>query len=222
VPPQGASAIQSAPLRVAIDVGDKDNNGIEDWRDDFVTTEPIVVNTNDSSSEVYTQPDTITGKLGINFIQNIIRAKGYGEFGPSEDEIIGSTINDLERQTSFLIYDTPDILIQENWVEADIRTYANAVASVINQNEVPEIEYELATLQDAVNRNDRGRLSELKTLADMYKNTLEETLAIPVPSILVKQHLDLINTYLAIHKDIEAMTLSFDDPAYTLLRLKRR
>ncbi len=218
---QEANAISSAPLRVAIDVKDEDNNGIEDWRDAFVTTQPIIVDPSDTEREAYVPPDTITGKLGINFVQNVVRAKAYGEFGPSQDEVISNTINDLERQTSFLIYDTPDIQIMEKWEEQDIRTYANAVASAITRNNNSELEFELAILQDIVNRNDRSRMSEIESLASVYKNTLEDTLEIPVPAIFVKQHLDLINTYLAIHKDIEAMTLSFDDPAYALLRLKR-
>ena len=218
---QEANAISSAPLRVAIDVEDADNNGIEDWRDAFVTTEPIVVDTTGSEGEEYVPPNTLTGKLGINFVQNIVRAKGYGAFGPSQDEVISNTINDLERQTSFLIYDTPDIQIMQEWQEQDIRTYANAVASAMTRNNNADLEFELAILQDIVNRNDRSRMAEIESLATVYRNTLKDTLAIPVPEIFVKQHLDLINTYLAIQKDIEAMTLSFDDPAYALLRLKR-
>ncbi len=218
---QGANAISSAPLRVAIDVEDADNNGIEDWRDAFVTTEPVLINTTASSSDDYTPPDTITGKLGINFVQNIVRAKGYGAFGPSEEEVIGTTIKDLERQTSFLIYDTPDILIMEEWNEGDIRTYGNALASAITRNSNADLEHELTILQDILNRNDRSRLSELEKLTEVYAKTIQDTLVVPVPRIFVKQHLDLINTYLAVQKDIEAMTLSFDDPAYSLLRLKR-
>ncbi len=38
---------------------------------------------------------------------------------------------------------------------------------------------------------------------------------------MVKEHLDLINTFHAIHKDIEAMSAAIDDPAFALLRLKR-
>jgi hypothetical protein len=107
------------------------------------------------------------------------------------------------------------------WQEQDIRTYANSVASAITNNSDANLENELIILKDIINRNDRERLNELKKLEDVYRKTLEDTLKIPVPSIYVKQHLDLINTYLAIQKDIEAMTMSFDDPAYALLRLKR-
>ncbi len=218
---QTATTIEAAPLRVAIDVEDEDSNGIEDWRDSFVTTEPILIDSAGAEGETYTPPNTFTGKLGVNFFQNILTAKTYGEFGDSQEEIIDTTVNDLERQTSFSIYDTPDIIVIEEWTESDIRTYANSLASAINQNDAPDLDHELAILQDIVNRRDRSRFDELKKLSEVYRGTLEDTLSIPVPKAFVKQHLDLINTYLAIHKDIEAMTFSFDDPVYSLLRLKR-
>ncbi len=46
-------------------------------------------------------------------------------------------------------------------------------------------------------------------------------LAIPVPRPLLKEHLDLINTYEAVYQDIEAMTLSLEDPVVALLRIRR-
>lgn len=49
----------------------------------------------------------------------------------------------------------------------------------------------------------------------------DESLLVPVPKLFLKQHLDLINTYEAIYKDIYAMTLSLEDPAVALLRIKR-
>ena len=42
-----------------------------------------------------------------------------------------------------------------------------------------------------------------------------------MPRQFLKTHLDLINTYEALHKDINAMTLSLEDPAIALLRIKR-
>ena len=64
-------------------------------------------------------------------------------------------------------------------------------------------------------------MSELVTLASVYKNYRDGMLQIPVPAILTKEHLDLINAYHALYNDIDAMTLAQSDPAVTLLRLKR-
>jgi hypothetical protein len=49
----------------------------------------------------------------------------------------------------------------------------------------------------------------------------DATLAIPVPAFAAKQHLDLINTYHALYESISAMAISFEDPALTLIRMKR-
>lgn len=215
---QQATVAESGPLRVPIEVTDADNNGIEDWQDEFVTAEPIVL---DEDVVAYVQPDTLTSKLGINLIQDVFRAKTYGTFGRSNEEIIDDTINNLAIETSFPIYDTLDIRIMSEWDNDDIRNYANAVAQAIIRNNEADLENELFILQDIMNRGDKSRLEEIKRLAAMYDRMVQDTLAIPVPAIFAKQHLDLINTYYAINRDVDAMTMSFDDPAFTLLRLKR-
>ncbi len=204
--------------RVAITVTDNDNNGIEDWRDDFVTTEPVILN---SSTTVYTPPDTLTGQLGINFMESIIRARGYGPFGRTDEEVISDTVRILEKETAHELYDTPDIIISQDTSDAAIRSYANAMAEAISRNSIPNLESELVILQDILSRNSIDRMAELESLTEVYSRTRDDSLNVPVPAFLVKEHLDLINTYHAIHKDIEAMTKSIDDPAYTLLRLKR-
>jgi hypothetical protein len=44
---------------------------------------------------------------------------------------------------------------------------------------------------------------------------------VPVPRLFLKQHLDLVNSYSALHQDTQAMSEVFEDPAVTLLRFKR-
>lgn len=216
---QQATVGSAVTQRTAITVLDEDNNGIEDWRDEFVTTEPIFLD--NTSAEDYELPTTLTGKLGINFMQDIIRAKQYGDFGRSEQEVIDDTIKALEIETSHELYDVLNIKIMREWTDDDIRNYANLIANAIVSNDVPGVRDELLILQDILNRKDESRFEELETLANVFKNTRDDTLAVPVPAFLVKEHLDLINTYHAVHTDIAAMQYSFEDPTYTLLRLKR-
>jgi hypothetical protein len=49
----------------------------------------------------------------------------------------------------------------------------------------------------------------------------DTALEIPAPAFAVKQHLDLINTYHALHQSISSMALSGEDPALALIRIKR-
>ncbi len=217
IPQPAAVALGSQP-RAPIAVVDNDNNGIEDWRDDFVTTEPVVL---DQASSTYTLPTTLTGKTSIGLLENYVRSKNYGPFGSSEEEIITNTVNYLAKETEIKFYNTPDITIMETWDDQDILNYANVVASTIYKHNVADTEGELAVLYDILSTNNSARLGELTALSEMYKNYRDDTLLIPVPAFLVKEHLDLINTYHSLHEDIKAMLLIFDDPAVTLLRLKR-
>jgi len=216
--PASVVAVETTP-RVAITVTDNDQNGIEDWRDTFVTNEPIVL---PQTEEPYEPPDTLTGQMGVNFVENYLRAKTYGPFGRSQEEVIENTVDVLAEQTAHELYDTPDISIIREWDDEDILTYANTLALAITNNNKAEItEGELFILYDIVTNENSNRLGELEALADTYQQMRDTTLNIPVPAFLVKEHLDLINTYHAIHKDIEAMTLANDDPAFALMRIKR-
>lgn len=211
------AAIKPAP-RVSIAVTDENNDGIEDWRDDFVTTAPVLL---DRATTTYTAPETLTGQLGINFMQNIILARGYGAFGRTDEEVIEDTVDVLSKETAHDLYDTPDIIILDTWTDTDIVNYANEAANTITRNNIPYMESELIILKDILDSNDPARLTELQSLAEVYRKNRDETLKIPVPAFLVKAHLDLINTYHAVYKDIDAMTLALEDPAFALLRLKR-
>jgi hypothetical protein len=135
--------------------------------------------------------------------------------------VIGETLRSLEEQTSVSIYDIPDIKLIRNWDGDSIRDYANAVATAIIENNESDLDYELYILQDIVNRQDESRFDELRSLAELYRLTRDAIVEIPVPEIFAKEHLDLINTLHAVHHDILAMTYTFDDPAFALLRLKR-
>ncbi|MCA9362069.1 hypothetical protein KC906_01720 [Candidatus Kaiserbacteria bacterium] len=220
VPVQQTAHIPNSALqRTPIAVTDSDDNGIEDWRDEFITTDPVILN---KAPVDYTPPDTLTGQMSIDFMENIIRSKGYGPFGRTEAEVIDNTIEQLQlKSVNDKIYDTPDITIMEIWDNNDLVNYANTLAATIYRHNVPNMDGELEILYDVVQNGKKERLAELRTIAEVYEKYRDDTLLIPVPDFLVKQHLDLINTYNAMYHDISSMTLALEDPAVSLLRLKR-
>lgn len=214
-----AAVPAAVPERVAIAVTDNNNNGIEDWRDEFVTTKPIVT---DQISVDYTPPQTLTGQMSIGFMENIIRAKNYGPFTKTQDEVIANTIDYLAKETTIDLYDTSDIDIMTKWNDQDILNYANTVAATLYRHQAPDInESEINILHDLVTNGNKERIADLEKLQEAYRGYRDDTLLIPVPAFLAKEHLDLINSYNAIFEDIKAMTLVYDDPAVALLRLKR-
>jgi hypothetical protein len=107
------------------------------------------------------------------------------------------------------------------WTDEDIKNYANAMANAVLTNNVAGVDSEINIMDDALNNGKTERLKELEVIAEIYTNTLEDSLAIPVPAPFLKQHLDLINSYRAVQEDIAAMSLAVTDPMVTFMRFKR-
>lgn len=215
-----ASSIQSeAPARIAIPVTDKDENGIEDWRDGFFTAKPIELR--GATSSPYIPPTTLTGQLGISLFQNVVRSRNAGALGKTDEEIVATTAATLSQEVSDTIYGLADILIIEEWTDADIRNYANTMGGILLNSKAGEHENEIDIYNDIMTRGQSERMSELEVIRDDYLMFRDESLKVPVPRLLVKQHLDLINTYNAMYSDVNAMTLGYKDPVVTLMRLKR-
>ena len=207
----------SAPARTAIAVTDADENGIEDWRDTFVTTEAFI----DTATTTYELPTTITGQLSIQFLEGMLRAKQYGPLGKNKEAVVEGTVDALTKATEQELYDTRDVIIMSTWTDDDIKNYANAMANAVLTNNVAGVDSEINIMDDALNNGKTERLKELEVIAEIYSNTLADSLAIPVPSIFLKQHLDLVNSYRAIQEDIAAMSLAVTDPMVTFMRFKR-
>ena len=209
---------QVASVRSAIPVKDNDNNGIEDWRDVFTATEPVVIG---EPSASYTAPTTITGRLGVNLFEDYVRSKNYGPFGRSQEEVVTDAVNKLARDTEQIMYGLNDVSIMDTWNDTDIKNYANVMGSSILQNGKKDTDSELAILADIISNEDSSRKEELAVIAGFYKTMRDQALATPAPSIFTKEHLDLINVYEALYQDISAMQYSLEDPAVALLRVRR-
>ncbi len=209
---------QKASLRTAIPVTDEDGNKIEDWRDEFVISEPIVIDSEETGP--YEPPTTLTGQTGVAFFEDIVRSHSYGP-AVSDEQIVSQTIGALKQKTSQGIYDTPDVKLLHASDGETIRTYANAVALAIMENSATDLDTELLILRDVANRRDESRIDELRDLAELYRLTRDAVIEVPAPKTLLKEHLDLINALHAVHHDVLGMTLTFEDPAYAIMRVKR-
>jgi hypothetical protein len=210
------ATVSTAPERVIIPVIDSNNDGIEDWREDFV----------DNTVEIYTDkeyepPTTLTGQVGIAFLESYIRSEGYGEFGQTKAEIVEDTVKKISKFGSDTVFDIKDIVISENDSPEDVRLYANQLASIIIDNNVEGLDHELVILQEAINTQNKEKMGELVTIANVYMQMRDNSLNLPVPRQLIKQHLDFINVSHALYNDIEAMSKSIEDPMLSLVRLKR-
>lgn len=218
--PNSIIVVEEAPPRSAIAVSDKDGDGVEDWQDQFLTSEPIIIDKNQGE---YTPPDTVTGQMAINLMQNFLSTKING-FGPSQEKIIADTVDNLKKEAEYKMYSVKDINISSNSSDEAIKSYGNAMANAVLDNATTEkTRSEIKILNDIINKNDvtDEDIKDIQTIAKVYKNTLDDSLIIPVPKEFTKEHLDLINVYNALYHDVEGMTKIVDDPVVALLRIKR-
>jgi len=205
--------------RIFIPIVDSDQNGVEDWREDFVSETPLIID--ESTSTVpYEMPTSLTDQVGIQLFKSILEAKTMGKVGPSQTEIVQKAADQLRKTVKDVIYG-PNNVTTIPISPTAVRTYGNTMAQIILNNNQPDSENELTILDRAVKSEDPEELKKLIPLALMYKNLRDQSIVTPVPEPFLKQHLDLINTYQALYKNLSDMQLVFSDPVVALMRVKR-
>lgn len=222
---EGAPAtITAAPEREYIEPTDSDGDGILDWEEglqgkvfDTIST-PTELSTGDGSE--FKNATTVTDIFAREFFEGFIKAKIPGAPQQNQEEFISSAITSAERQTRDVLFTRSDIIVSTETDFDAIRRYGNRIAEIANSYPVPAIN-EAAILQHALDTDDPTFLENLSPIEDAYQGMVKETLSLPVPSTVIKQHLNLLNTYKMILTDVEAMQLAFIDPLYTLVRMKR-
>jgi hypothetical protein len=138
----------------------------------------------------------------------------------SKEQLVSSAIVSLEHESRDTLYTLKDIIPDQASDLSTIREYGNALAVIVERHSIDNIN-EAVILKRALDANDPEMLEALGPIRQAYENMIRDTLALPVPLPLVRQHLDLLNTYQAIQSDIHAMEQAFNDPLLTLLRVKR-
>jgi len=211
---------ETSPIRTQIEVFDVNEDGVQDWQEEFVSATPVIFN----YTEEYIPPSTLTDQLGVTYFQNSLSAKTYGSFGHSQNEIIKDTINGavLNAATDKL-YSLKDIKVTEVVSGPTVRNYANSMASALINNNDPTAKNEQEVLRSIASKGNLNEddLNNLKKLEKVYEKTIADSLKATVPKSLVKEHLDVLNTYQAIYADISGFTQLENDPLVALMRLKR-
>jgi hypothetical protein len=221
IPHQAVTAppVYAATERATIEVTDIDQNGIEDWRDEFFTTPEIFIDP--ATSSEYTLPDTLTGITAIELMENAVYARQAGPLGKKPEEVAERLVADLVSETEQTIHGVADITIIEDWNDEDVVNYANTMAASLIAHDPGGLDHEIDIVLDIVQNQNLERVQELERLATAYQNYRDDALLIPVPEHLVKEHLDLLNAYEAIYTDISAMYTALQDPAKGFMRIRR-
>lgn len=206
------------PERDFISVTDSNNDGVEDWREEFVMQEPIELPTS-TTTVAFAMPNTVTDQVGMQIFESFIRSKTNNIPTQSNEDIVAKTAGRIQGVAQDTLYTARDVTIIATDPVA-IRRYGNTMGqSMINHNVVSEGELEI--MYQAVQTSDEAKLAELAPLAEMYRKLRDDAIATPVPDRFVEEHVLLINAYHAMYRNLTDFQIVFKDPIIALLRIKR-
>lgn len=223
-PPESSSnvavAFTSAPARVFVPVSDSNDDGVEDWREQFITAPAVVPAEADAVSDFI--PTTLTEQVGVNLVEGLLKSIVAGPVVKNREEVVADNVERLSRAaTNDKIFDVRDIIISPDSADQAVRQYGNTLASILIDNSIAMDSTELYLLDQYLTNGDVASLQKLKTLTEVYRKFRDNTLNTPVPRLFVKEHLDLINVYNAVLVSLEAMTKVEADPIIPFMRLQR-
>ena len=202
-----------------IAVSDANNDGVEDWREEFVVQAPIQLPAS-GTPVAFTMPTTVTDQVGIQVFESLLKNKANVQFNQSNEEIVGRTTDKVKNLAQDTLYTRESITVVPTEPVA-IRRYANMMGQSLITNNVTDSEGELEIVFAALQTNRQEDLKKLEPLAEMYKKLRDDALAAPVPERFAEDHLNLINAYHAMYRNITDFQMIFDDPLVALLRIKR-
>ncbi len=205
--------------RTFIPVNDTNNDGVEDWREEFVVQAPIELPATGTPT-TFAMPTTVTDQVGIQVFESLLKNKANVQFTQTNEEIVGRTTDKISGLAKDTLYTRESITVVPTEPVA-IRRYANMMGQSLITNNVTNSEGELEIVYAALQTNNQESLEQLKPLAEMYKKLRDDALAAPVPERFAEDHLNLINAYHAMYRNITDFQLIFEDPLVALLRIKR-
>lgn len=199
-----------AAIRTFISVKDSDSNGIPDWQESFA------LGTIDLNASTTNATTTRTGLLASALAYELISGEG------NTDDVLAKLSGDLATESLDTQYTEADIKITTDNGQEAWRKYGNQVAAIANAYPLPaNTPNEVEILHQAFLRNDPTILAQLDPAIAAYDAMVKDMLALPVPSSLTKEHLSLINVYVALLNDLKAFRQAYEDSLPAVLRFRR-
>jgi len=210
------ASVTSAP-RGHIAVTDSNGNGIPDWQESLITTDVILIN---QATSTYEKPTTVTGKFGVDFLEEMLRAKSLDVFGATNDELVAEATTNLAKEAIDALLTEADVFVIEETNPEILKSYGNHVASIL-LSQSSGSENEVIILQDSLRYGNKERVKDIAPITASYVAIVNSIMQTPVPRTYLKEHLDLLNALNAVKEDVRSMEKMYNDPMYTFIRLKR-
>lgn len=181
------------------------------------------------ATQILKLPSTLTEALGQEFFSEYMRLKqeSNGELSEyDKTELVNSMMSGLNNfQNKISDYLKSDIKIASLDDEKTIKEYGNNLALIIKKYFDPLPETEMTIFAKALKESEGGskesNLTNLEPIANAYRNTAKEIVALPTPASFADSHLKLANYFNNIAKEINELQDFSKDPAQTMLAFKQ-
>lgn len=213
-----AIVVTAAPDRNPIPIADSNGDGVPDWQEALQVTDALEIR---DTTTTFIPPETLTDQFALEFFEQMVRNQNYGEFGKSPEELVATFSTSLANEAVDEVIGLDRIVTSGDNSPEALAAYGEAVARVILAHDDPSNENEAVILERALRDNNPDELAKLDGKIAVYSSLLKETLVIPAPNSVSREHLILVNAYQAILTDLYAMRDAFADPMLALLRMKR-
>lgn len=205
---------------------DTDHDGVSDGEEINQNRNPLVPGPNDflligtEENATSTEPDTLTFKIGKEFLLKYLSTKNMESLTESQKkEIVNSMLANLVSKKTPVKYTASDIKISDDNSKENVKKYVNDLGkafktfAAIEKNEVAIF---LEILEDENNEN-REKINELKKNKMFYEKAIYEISHLSPPRKYAKIHLDILNNFNNATYAISKMELIYDDPATSLI-----
>jgi hypothetical protein len=102
----------------------------------------------------------------------------------------------------------------------DLLNYQNAITAVFTKYWPTEDTDEFGILYETFSKDNPATLSKLSETIAIYKNALDNTLALSVPQTVVTEHLAVVNALSVYIETLKMIQLAYTDPISSLAGLK--
>jgi len=223
----------AAPQRIYQDEKDTDGDGIRDWLEELIGTNPLVSDASSTASTTVashpgtTTPfvaDTETKKFAVSFFDDVLKAHGGKNLSDQEKKaILDSSVGRFVSLSTSTLLTRNDIEITQASDADSIKAYGNALGTVIVQDgkNDQKVESELVILAQALKDDNASELTKLAPIKAGYARMITDAEKVPVPEGLINEHLLFINSLEAVRADIEGFEKTFSDPLMSYVRFKR-
>ncbi len=235
------SATSTHDLLVSYASKDTDADGLPDWQEALYATDPndahsvradildgqavaqglvapkfaTATTTTDTTAipGVESGPDTLTDQFARELFTQYVSQAGNSTPTP---ETIASFVeqavaNLTARNSSVNEFDQSDVKTSGTGEDA-LLVYAAQIEGVFAKNTAPSEKSEIEYLADAVQKNDKAALKEVKRIGATYTSLAKGYVATAVPSEAVTPHLEVANALARIGTDITDFSMMDTDP----------